>query len=195
MEDPTLQTSILSKPPKRSKFLFFFIAGIVVILMGFGGWQFFSVNTESTEEQEATPTPTEFKIPTDTPTPEVTQEPEPTDAPSPTPTFTPKPTSDPVDKSTGLDRSELSVEVQNGSGAEGVAGKASDFLKSLGYDIIAAGNADNFDYENTTIQVKSSMSEYLSLLEKDLGDTYIIGSTSADLPSSSSADALVIIGK
>lgn len=195
MEDSTLQTSSFNQSPKRSKFLFLFIVGIVIILVGFGAWQFLGANTQKPEEEKTTPTPTEFRLPTDTPTPEVTKEAEPTDTPSSTPASTPKPTSDPVDKSTGLDRSELTVEVQNGSGAEGAAGEASDALKVLGYNVTAVGNADNFDYENTVIQVKSTKSDYLPLLKKDLGSDYTIGTTSADLTADSSADALVIVGK
>jgi hypothetical protein len=197
MEDSTLQTSALNQSPKRSKFLFLFIVGIVIIVVGFGAWQFFGVNTEKPEEQKTTPTPTEFKLPTDTPTPEAKKEEEPINTPTPEPTSTPKPkpTSDPVDKATGLDRSELSIEAQNGSGIEGAAGEASDTLKAFGYDVVSIGNADNFDYENIVIQVKSTKSEFLSLLKKDLGTSYTIGTTSADLSTSSSADALVIIGK
>lgn len=195
MEDSTLQTSSLNQSPKRSKFLFLFIVGIVIILAGFGAWQFLGANTQKPEEEKATPTPTEFKLPTDTPKPEVTKEAEPTETPTSAPTSTPKPTSDPVDKATGLDRSELSVEIQNGSGIEGVAGKASDTLKALGYNVTAVGNADNFDYEGTVIQVKSTKSDYLALLKKDLGSDYTIGTTSADLSADSSSDALVIIGK
>src|ERR1035437_8078367 len=44
---------------------------------------------------------------------------------APTPTINPliTPTISPVDKDSGLDRSQLSVTVQNGSGTAGVAGK------------------------------------------------------------------------
>lgn len=197
MEDNTLQPGILSQSPKRSKFLIFFVVSILIIVGGFGAWQFFGSEAEEVETSTETPTPTKFQIPTDEPTaqstPEVTETPEPTSVPPAT--STPKPTVNPIDKITGLDRSELTVEVQNGSGVAGAAGKASETLKALGYNVVAAGNADNFDYENTVIQVKSAKSEFLSLLKKDLGTDYSIGTTSADLSTGSSADALVIIGK
>jgi hypothetical protein len=87
------------------------------------------------------------------------------------------------------------VTVQNGSGEAGVAGKGADALKRLGYNVTGTGNADNFDYTNVVIQVKNSSSDYLDLLKTDLGLSYTIGTTSADLPDSFSSDALVIIGQ
>jgi len=68
-------------------------------------------------------------------------------------------------------------------------------LKSFGYKITSTGNADNYNYENVTIQVKSTKSNFLALLKKDLGFSYTVGSASADLSSDSTSDALVIIGK
>jgi hypothetical protein len=116
---------------------------------------------------------------------------------APTPTINPliTPTINPVDKDSGLDRSKLSVTVQNGSGAAGVAGKGVTALKNLGYAVLGSGNADNFNYSNVTIQVKSNKSDFLNLLKKDLGFSYTIGPATSDLPNSFSSDALVIIGK
>jgi len=89
----------------------------------------------------------------------------------------------------------MSVTVQNGSGEKGVAAKAADTLRGLGYNVVSAGNADNYDYSDVTIQVKSSKSDFLSLLKKDLSTSYTIGSSTSDLTATSSSDALVIIGK
>lgn len=100
----------------------------------------------------------------------------------------------PLNKS-GLDRSKLSVSVVNGSGIEGTAGKAAALLKELGYNIASTGNADNFNYQGATIKVKDSKNNFLPLLKKDLAKEYTVNSTSSDLPSSSSTDALIIIGK
>src|SRR3989344_5334750 len=110
-------------------------------------------------------------------------------------TPTPTPKADPVDKATGLNREDLTIEVQNGGGVVGAASKGADFLKSLGYHVASTGNADNYDYENTVIKVKSDKSKYLPLLKKDLSANYSVGTSSEDLSASSSADALVIIGK
>lgn len=100
----------------------------------------------------------------------------------------------PIDKS-GLDRSKLSVIVQNGSGIEGSAGKAKNILKDLGYNVVSTGNAENYNYQGVTIKVKKEKSNFIDLLKKDLSKNYTVKSTSPDLPSSSSTDALVIIGK
>ena len=134
----------------------------------------------------------EIQFPTDPPVsdiPDRSSDSEITNSPVPSPAV------DPVDTSTGLDRSKLSIKVQNGSGVTGAANKASDVLKGLGYSISSFGNADNPDYTDVVIKIKSDKSDYLSLLKKDLGFSYTIGSTSADLDDSFSEDALVIIGK
>ncbi len=95
----------------------------------------------------------------------------------------------------GIDRSKLSVVVENGSGIEGTAGKGGDILKELGYNVISTGNADNYNYEGVTIKVKKDKSEFLELLKKDLSKDYAITSTSSDLDSNSPTDTLIIIGK
>jgi len=100
----------------------------------------------------------------------------------------------PVDES-GLDRSKLSVSVQNGSGVEGVAGKAANILKEFGYNVVSTGNADNYNYQGITIKVKDSKKEFVDLLKKDLSKDYTISSASSDLQSTSTTDALIIIGK
>ena len=193
MEDSAFPAPAINKAPKKSKrFLFLVVAIVIIIIIIFAAPRFLG-SKNNKESSKITPTPTEFQIPTDTPEPSLSEEP--TSTPKPTNTPTPKPTSNPVDKATGLDRSKLSVEVQNGSGEAGVAGKGSGILKDLGYNVASTGNADNFDYSNVTVKVKSAKSDYLSLLKKDLSASYTIGSSSSDLSASSSADALVIIGK
>lgn len=94
-----------------------------------------------------------------------------------------------------LDRSKISISIENGSGLEGTAGKASDFLKGKGYNIVSNANADNYNYKGTTIKVKNSTNAYLDLLKKDLSEKYAIDNTSSDLSQDFTADALVIIGK
>lgn len=197
MEDTSFQSPInqfnYSSPemPRKPK-KFIYVILFLVILVGFFLTRnlFFGSNKEK-KSPETTPTPTEFQFPTDTPAPSISPT---SEAEKPTVTPTSK-TVNPVDASTGLDRSTLSVEVQNGSGETGVASKGSTVLKGFGYKVASTGNADNFNYENVTIQVKSTKANYLALLKKDLGFSYTVGSTSADLASTFTADALVIIGK
>ena len=198
MEDSSFQSPInqfnysspdAAKKPKKFFYviIFLLVLGAFFLLRGL----FFGSNKQK-EEQALNPTPTsaEFQFPTETPVPDLS----PTDEPKTTVTPTVKAVN-PVDQSTGLDRSLLSVEVQNGSGETGAAGKGSTILKDFGYKVISTGNADNFDYQGVTIRVKSTKTNFLALLKKDLGFSYTVGSTSADLSSNSIADALVIIGK
>jgi hypothetical protein len=177
--------------PKRTTIL---IAVVILIII-----VFIFTRISGSSKKEVTSSPTPFPTITESPTmsPESSESPtpSPSESPSPTPSPTPKPSVDPVDKTSGLDRSKLSIRIENGSGEAGVANKASDYLTGLGYTVSSTGNAGNFDYTNVTIQVKSASSDFLSLLKKDLGFNYTIGSSSSDLPDSASEDALVIIGK
>lgn len=93
------------------------------------------------------------------------------------------------------DRSKITLIVENGSGVEGAAGKVADYLKEKGYSISKTQNADNYKYEDITIKIKDSVKIYLNLLKKDLSEDYEVKSTSSDLPSDSSADAVIIVGK
>jgi hypothetical protein len=180
------------KKSKKVLYLILFVILLPIVVFGIQNIFFGSEGEEETAQ--ALPTPTEYQFPTDTPTP--TPSPDPDEEDSGDTNIEPEEEAvDPVDKETGLDRSDLSVEVQNGSGIAGEAGKAADILKGFGYKIASTGNADNFDYEGVTIQVKSTKTNFLELLRQDLGFSYAIVDTSSDLDSSSTADALVIIGQ
>jgi hypothetical protein len=192
MEETPLEAIPTFTPQRRQsnrKPAYLILAIIILILL------FLGYRAVSSSNSSALPTPTPapnavMTTPTDTPTPT------PTLAPSVTPTVTPKPSVNPIDKESGLDRSKLSVTVQNGSGTAGVAAKGVTVLKDLGYDVVGSGgNADNFDFANVTVQVKSGKSDFLNLLKKDLGFSYTIQAATSDLPDSFSSDALVIIGK
>lgn len=197
MEDSSFQSpvnqfnySAQESPKKPKKFIYVIILLVVVVGFFLTKNLFFGSNKQK-QVPAITPTPTEFQFPTDTPAPSA----------GPTNTqekITATPTVkkvNPVDSATGLDRSTLSVEIQNGSGEAGAANKGADVLRSFGYKIAGTANADNFNYEGATIKVKSTKSNFLALLKKDLGFSYTVSSASADLDSSSTADALVIIGK
>ncbi|HSX40606.1 MAG TPA: LytR C-terminal domain-containing protein [Candidatus Saccharimonadales bacterium] len=94
-----------------------------------------------------------------------------------------------------LDKSKITITVQNGSGQEGAAGKAADFLKSQGYNVSSTGNADNSSYTGVTIKVKNANNNFADALKKDLSQKYSVSSVTTDLSSSFATDALVIIGK
>lgn len=197
MEDSSFQSPVnqfnysAQEGPKKPKKFIYVIIFLIIVAGFFLTKGLFFGSSEQKETPSITPTPTEYQFPTDTPTPSIS----PSDS-SAKATISPTTKEvNPVDQSTGLDRSTLSIEVQNGSGVTGAASKGSDILKNFGYKISSIGNADNENYENVTIQVKSTKTNFLALLKKDLGFSYTVGTTSADLSSSSTADALVIIGK
>lgn len=169
-----------------------FIIGGIIILIALVVTAIVATGGEGEIEENITPTPTEF-IEEPTPTEEITSTPEEEDTtPAPTSKTTPTPTKG--SSSSSIDRSELSVAVQNGGGVAGAASKAKGILEDLGYTVPSTGNADNFDYETTTIRVKAAKKQYLDQLKKDLSGSYTIGTASADL-TSGSADAIVIVGK
>lgn len=186
--EPERPSYVPISPRKRNpkQLLILLVAVVVVLLVLFNGIKFVA-----SKFQKASPTPTPLtSVETSTPSPASNAA-----SPSESPTATPAASVNPVDSATGLDRSQLSVTVQNGSGEAGVGAKAASFLKNLGYNVVSTGNASNFNYTNVTIQVKSSQKSYLPLLNKDLSASYSVGTTSSDLAATSSADALVIIGK
>lgn len=186
------------KGSKGKKFIFILIVLLLLGVLGYGGYKTMGSKVLIGKASSPSVTPTEIPIPTDSPTPN----PSISISPQTSKTPTPKPTtsvlgstsSSTTDKATGLDRSKLTIEVLNGGGQVGAASKASDYLKSLGYKVVSSGNADTFDYEKTLVGVVSAKAKYLPLLKKDLSSSYALGTQTAT-SSSSTADAVVIIGK
>lgn len=121
-----------------------------------------------------------------TPTPTIVSQVSPTDVASPTGTLTPSPTEE--------DEDALTVEILNGSGESGVAGALRRILEDAGYTVSSTGNADNFEYELTTIQIKKSKNSELTALKKVLSEDYSLDPKVGTLAESSDADAIVIIG-
>lgn len=187
---PTEEQPLPRRSRKSKKWVVFLVLIIFLVSLVLGAMRYFGGKSGSEKAAQITPVPTEEIFPTDTPYPSPT-------ATGPTPTTgpTPKPTGNPIDKTTGLDRSAFSVEVQNGSGEVGAGSRAADVLKEFGYHVISIGNADSFDYDGTTINVRDSKKAFLPLLKKDVSSAYTVSSTSATFSASSSADAIVIIGK
>lgn len=173
MEERSLEAAPYApqKSGKSKRFLYLVVLALI-LLLAFVGFKILSlqnhVNVASNPAPSAAPT--------------VALKEKPTSTPIPTPT-------------TALSRSKLSITVENGSGEVGVASKVSDYLKGLGYNVTGTSNADSFDYNGVTIQVKSENKDYLAMLKKDLEANYSIESATPDLSSSFSSSALVIIGK
>lgn len=185
---------------KAKKIIFLVIILLILGSIAYGATVL--LGTSSEKPAEETTTTDEFFIPTDTPTPadsgitpteEANSTPEPTSKSTPTPTKKATSSTDSTDAASGLDRADLTIVVQNGSGESGVAKVMADKLTALGYTISSTGNADNYDYAQTVIKVKAASKAYLSLLKKDLEDDYTIGTATSDY--TGSGDAVVIVGK
>jgi len=104
-------------------------------------------------------------------------------SPTPTPTTEVK-----------LDRTELTIQILNGSGAPGVAGKAQEYLESLGYNNVDTGNADAYDYEETIISIKPDKEVYLDLITEDLAEEYTVADKAKELDEGSDFDIVITIG-
>ena len=110
--------------------------------------------------------------------------------PSPEPTVEATPTPMPE-----LDRSELNIQVQNGSGVPGTAKTAQEFLEELGYKVGGAKNAANYDYTEAEISLKEDKMGYKDQLIKDLSGKYSVNSNVTTLDEDSDFDAIIIIGE
>jgi len=92
-----------------------------------------------------------------------------------------------------VNKADFKIRILNGSGKSGVAIQARDFLAAKGYTVESTGNAANFDYKTTMVQIKDSKKEISKPLTNDLQERYSI---SIDLPLSEGElfDVLIIIG-
>ena len=106
---------------------------------------------------------------------------------SPTPTVVPSPT-------IALDLSKYPVEILNGSGVDGEAGKQKTNLEAEGFTVSSVGNADNSDYTETIIQAKETVDQaFLDKLKSILEKSFVVGETE-ELSEDEDSDVIVIIG-
>jgi len=113
----------------------------------------------------------------------------------PTQTPTASPTSAPTPTPATVDKTSFDIQVLNGGGAAGAAGKMKTFLEGKGYKVAGTGNTDAYTYTTTEIHGKATMKDAIANLQADLKDTYTLGTVAADLSASASADVQVIVGK
>lgn len=109
---------------------------------------------------------------------EASPTPEPTEAPEPTPS---------------VKREDIKVKILNGSGVKGKASEIKEALQDAGYTDVITGNADNFDYATSEIQVKEDKKDAFVLLKDDLEDFATL-KEAATLDEEDTADAVFIIG-
>lgn len=133
-ENPSLRVN-QSSPKSKAPLVIFIV--LLLVALGFGAWFMFFRNTS--EEPEDTNT---TEIVNDTQT---IEESFPTEEPTPT-----------VKE---VDRSEITIQVLNGSGITGEAGYLQGVLASLGYDEIKTGNASKQNLETTTVSYSEDIDE------------------------------------
>lgn len=162
------------KKKRSRKWLVFLFLILLTILLGVGLYHFLKTKPGLLKQAIPLPTPT------------VSVRLSPTLTPIASPSAAPKPT---------IDRSSVSVTIENGSGVAGAAGSMASALKTLRYNVVATTNAGSFTYQGVTIEVKKGQDSLLALLKQDLSKTYTITNATTTLPDSSASDAVVIVGK
>lgn len=113
----------------------------------------------------------------------------------PTPTPTPAPTPTPTPTPATIDKTSFEIQVLNGGGTPGAAGKMKSFLEDKGYKVSGTGNTPDYTYDTTEIHGKSNMADAVANLKTDLKDSYTLGTVDTNLDASASADVQVIVGK
>ncbi len=104
-------------------------------------------------------------------------------------------TEEPTPTEEELKKDAYKIEVLNGSGIEGEAGRAEALLKSAEFDVIGTDNADNYDYEETVIQAGDDVSEdWLDALKTELSKKYTVQSSIDKLSAETDAQVVVIVG-
>ena len=189
--DDTEYRPISIQPPTavkkdRTKLIIFLIIAILIV----GGYFFFRNSTKEEATEETVITPTISEKPSPTPKEEVEESPTPEVNEDETPTPSPIPTTGTVESS-----KDLNIQILNGSGEVGVAGNIKTYLADKGYKNLFTGNADNFNYENVTINIKSSRKTYSQSIQDDLSGDYTVNDTIGTLAADSEYDAQIIIGK
>lgn len=112
-------------------------------------------------------------------------------APTETPTVTSSPV--PTASATPVDRAEVSIEVQNGTGISGEAAYLQGQLRSLGYTDITVGNASSQDNESTTVTFKSGLNQQvIDELTAKLKDLY--QDVTAKSSSTQTKDVVIVTG-
>ncbi|MBE3579809.1 MAG: LCP family protein [Caldanaerobacter subterraneus] len=85
----------------------------------------------------------------------------------------------------------VKVEVLNGCGIPGAAGKVAEILKQQGFDVVRVGNVNGASYDTTQIILRSENKKAANELKKLLKNAVIV----EDYQKKSDADITIILGK
>ena len=164
--DDIFATPLPIPQTNKNSFMKIFIISFVVtvIVAAIGGFVLWNKRS-STPFVDLTPTPTRPVVETPTAAPTQAQ----------------------------INKAELKVQVLNGSGTAGEAGRVESLLEADGFETIETGNADNYDYAETIIQLKASLpTEFFNQIENVLVPYEVeAGETLTD---DSDYDVVVIVG-
>lgn len=166
-QDPDERTRVgFPKAPEDKKsfnFKIFFILFLVLLLIGIGFWFMMIRNKSLQTTTEETPTPVEEITETATPTPET------------------------------INRKNVKLQILNGSGISGAAGKLQGVLESAGYSQITVGNADSYSFTTTLVVFDKTVSQDI---RDDITDELekLYGKVETTEKSSARFDAVITIG-
>lgn len=108
-------------------------------------------------------------------------------SPTPTIAITPEPAKT-------IDLTQYEIEILNGSGVDGEAGRQRVNLEAEGFTVSSVGNADSSDYTDTIIQAKAEVDkDFVVKLKSVLSNSFTVGESEI-LPDDSSVPVVVIIG-
>ncbi|OGH25083.1 MAG: hypothetical protein A3B47_03240 [Candidatus Levybacteria bacterium RIFCSPLOWO2_01_FULL_39_24] len=106
---------------------------------------------------------------------------------SPTPTITPEPTKT-------IDFTKYEIEILNGSGVDGEAGRQKTNLEAEGFTVSSVGNADNSDYTDTIIKAKKAVDkDFLNKLKTVLENSFTV--KEEELPVDALVPVTIILGQ
>lgn len=107
---------------------------------------------------------------------------------TPTPTAVATPTPKPV--------SSFKIQVLNGTGTSGEAGKVTDLLAENNFKVESVGNASNYDFTQTQIEIKASVpQDIVDLLKKSLNAKYPPKILDTNLDEASEFDIIITTGR
>lgn len=122
------------------------------------------------------------------------QKPTPSHITSPNQAVTVTPTSIPTVVS--KNPQDYKIKILNGTGTAGEASKISDLLSKNNFKVESTGNAANYDFTQTQLEVKSSVTDtIIDLIKESLGKNYSPKISSNKLPESSEFDIIITTGK
>ena len=114
--------------------------------------------------------------------------------PSPIATIEPEVIATATPTTSNVDRSVIKLQVLNGSGVAGLAGKAKTYLEGLGYKDIVVGNASVSNLTETTISLKADKKDLLETIKTDLSKNYKVAEETETLSASSKYDFVITLG-